>query len=61
MDMWWKIALAIAFAMMLPRMWSGYKYWSQNAPKAEKGDWTNVVFILGLVVLFVLLLIMSVQ
>ncbi len=61
MDIWWKIIIALAFAMMLPFMWRSYKYWSENSPKAEKGDWANVVFILGLVTLFISLLIISVQ
>ena len=56
-----KIVMAIAFTMMLFSMWPAYKHWSANSPKAEKGDWASVVFILGLVVLFVSLLIMSVQ
>ncbi len=61
MEMALKIMAAIAIGMMLFAMWPAYKYWSQNGPKANKGDWANVVFILGLVVLFVSLLIMSVQ
>jgi len=56
-----KIVMAIAIVMMLFAMWPAYKHWSQNSPKAEKGDWASVVFVLGLVVLFVSLLIMSVQ
>lgn len=56
-----KVLAGIAMLMMLFVMWPAYKHWSQNSPKAEKGDWANVVFILGLVILFVALLIMSVQ
>jgi RsiW-degrading membrane proteinase PrsW (M82 family) len=61
MDLAMKILIGIAIVMMLFAMWPAYKHWSTNSPKAEKGDWANVVFILGVVVLFVALLIMSVQ
>jgi len=61
MGMGMKIVMAIAIIMMLFTMWPAYKHWSKNSPQAEKGDWASVVFILGLVVLFVSLLIMSVQ
>lgn len=61
MEMALKIMLAAALIMMLFSMWPAYKHWSEHGPKAEKGDWANVVFILGLVVLFVSLLILSVQ
>ena len=61
MEFWMKIALAAVFIMMLPRAWTGYKYWSEHGSKPKPGDWQNVIFILGIVVLFVLLLIMSVQ
>jgi len=61
MEFWLKIALAAVFLMMLPRAWTGYKHWSKHGPEAKPGDWQNVIFILGIVVLFVLLLIMSVQ
>ena len=61
MGMGLKIVMAIAIVMMLFSIWPAYKHWSKNSPQAEKGDWANVVFILGVVVLFVSLLIMSVQ
>ncbi len=61
MELAMKILFGIAIVMMLFAMWPAYKHWSSNSPKAEKGDWANVVFILGVVVLFVALLIMSVQ
>lgn len=61
MELALKIMAAIAIGMMLFVMWPAYKHWSQNGPKANKGDWANVVFILGLVILFVSLLILSVQ
>lgn len=56
-----KVMAGIAMLMMLFAMWPAYKHWSQNSPKAEKGDWANMVFIWGVVILFVSLLIMSVQ
>ena len=56
-----KVIIGIALVMMLFAMWPAYKYWSTNAPKAEKGDWANAIFILGLVMLFVALLILLVQ
>lgn len=56
-----KIAWAAVLLMMLPGAWRGYQYWSKHGPKAAPGDWQNVLFIVGLVALFVLLLIMSVQ
>ena len=61
MELWMKIAWAAVLLMMLPRTWKAYQYWRQHGPKAQPGDWQNVVFILGVVVLFVLLLIMSVK
>ena len=61
MELAMKILIGIAIVMMLFAMWPAYKHWSSNSPKAEKGDWANVVFILGVVVLFVALMIMSVQ
>lgn len=61
MELWMKIAWAAVLLMMLPRTWKSYKHWSKHGPKAQPGDWQTVVFALGIVVLFVLLLIMSVQ
>ena len=61
MELALKIMAAIAIIMVLFAIWPAYKYWSQHGPKANKGDWANVVFILGLVVLFISLLIISVQ
>lgn len=58
---WMNIAIAVVFAMMLPSAYRGAKWWLANGPKAQAGDWSTVLFILGLVILFVLLLIMSVQ
>ena len=61
METFLKILLAVVIVMMLFYMWPAYKHWSQEKPRAEKGDWMNVVFVLGVVVLFVSLLILSVQ
>jgi len=61
MELWMKIAWGAVLLMMLPRTWSAYKYWSKHGPEAKPGDWQTVIFALGIVVLFVLLLIMSVQ
>jgi hypothetical protein len=61
MELWMKIAMAAVFLMMLPRTFKAYQYWTKHGPKAQPGDWQSVVFALGIVVLFVLLLIMSVQ
>ena len=61
MDLWMKIAMAAVFLMILPRAWKGYQYWTKHGPKAQPGDWQTVIFAIGIVVLFVLLLIMSVK
>ncbi len=58
---WMKILGVVAGVMMLAFMWPAYKHWSQNSPKAEKGDWASVIFALGAVTLLVLILIWSVQ
>ncbi len=58
---WMKIIAAAAGIMMLFVLWPAYKHWSNNSPEAEKGDWASVVFALGLVILFVSLMVMSVQ
>jgi RsiW-degrading membrane proteinase PrsW (M82 family) len=58
---WMKILGTIAGIMMLVFLWPAYKHWSQNSPKAEKGDWATVMLVLGAVVLFVILLIASVR
>ena len=58
---WTKILAVIAGIMMLFFLWLAYKHWSQNGPKAEKGDWAAVALPLGGVVLLILLLILSVR
>jgi hypothetical protein len=47
--------------MMLFAIWPMYKNWRANPVEAQPGDWSTAVFLLGLVLLFVLLLIWSVQ
>ncbi|MBA1443380.1 MAG: hypothetical protein JMN27_09785 [gamma proteobacterium endosymbiont of Lamellibrachia anaximandri] len=58
---WMKILAAAGVVMMLFFMWPAYKHWSQNGPKAEKGDWQAVVLPLAAIVGFVVLLIMMVR
>ena len=58
---WMKILAVVAGVMMLFFLWPAYKHWSENSPKAEKGDWPAVMLAIGGVVLLVLLLIMSVR
>ena len=58
---WMKIVSALFIIMLLVIMWPAYKHYTENGPKAKKGDWANVMLPLGGVVLLVLLLIMSVQ
>ncbi|EGV52423.1 seryl-tRNA synthetase [Candidatus Endoriftia persephone str. Guaymas] len=53
---WMKILAAAAMVMMLFAMWPAYKHWSQNGPKAEKGDWMAVLLPIGAVIGFVILL-----
>jgi len=58
---WMQILGVVAGIMMLFVLWPAYKHWSQNSPKAEKGDWAAVALPIGGVVLLVLLLILSVR
>jgi hypothetical protein len=58
---WMQILGLVAGIMMLFWLWPAYKNWSQNSPKAEKGDWAAVALPLGAVVLLILLLIASVR
>ena len=58
---WAQILGLVLGIMMLFVLWPAYKHWSQNSPKAEKGDWAAVALPIGGVVLLVLLLILSVR
>jgi len=58
---WMQILGLVAGIMMLFFLWPAYKHYSQNSPKAEKGDWAAVALPLGGVVLLILLLIASVK
>ena len=56
-----QILAVAAGILMLVALWPRLKHWRENKVEAEPGDWSNAIFILGLVMLFVLLLVMSVQ
>ena len=58
---WLQILAVAAGILMLVALWPRLKHWRENKVEAEPGAWSNAIFILGLVVLFVLLLVMSVQ
>ena len=58
---WLQILAVVAGALMLVSLWPRLKHWRENKVEAQPGDWSNAIFILGLVMLFVLLLVMSVQ
>ena len=58
---WLQILAVAAGILMLVALWLRLKHWRENKVEAEPGDWSNAIFILGLVMLFVLLLVMSVQ
>jgi hypothetical protein len=52
MKIGWAILLLAMFFFILPRA----RYMLQNSRKGSRQEWLNVIFILGLVLLFVLLL-----
>ena len=58
---WMQIGALIAMGLMAFAMWPLVKRWRENPVEAQEGDWSTAVFILGLVALFVLMLIWSVQ
>ena len=58
---WLQILALGAGVLMLVLLWPRLKHWRENRVEAQPGDWSNAIFILGLVMLFVLLLVMSVQ
>ncbi len=51
----------MAMGLMAYAMWPMVKRWRENPVEAQEGDWSTAIFILGLVALFVLMLIWSVQ
>jgi archaellum biogenesis protein FlaJ (TadC family) len=57
---WVKIFSAILIVGWIIFMWPRAKYWIQNSPKAQKGDWSAAVLPLAAVVAFVILLVMLV-
>ena len=61
MEMWMKIAAAIAIGMMLVFMFPRAKHWLEHGPKAEKGDWQAAILPILAVVGFVILLVMMVR
>jgi uncharacterized membrane protein HdeD (DUF308 family) len=58
---WMKILSLVAGVMMLFFLWPAYKHWSQNSPKAQKGDWAAVIGVFGAVLALILLLIAAVR
>lgn len=58
---WMQIGALIAMGLMAFAMWPMVKRWRENPVEAQEGDWSTAIFILGLVALFVLILIWSVQ
>ena len=58
---WMQIGALIAMGLMAYAMWPMVKRWRENPVEAQEGDWSTAIFILGLVALFVLMLIWSVQ
>jgi hypothetical protein len=58
---WMKILAVVAGVLMLFAMWPAYKWWSQNAPKAGKGDWNAALLAIAAVAAFVGLLIILVR
>jgi uncharacterized membrane protein YfcA len=58
---WMKILAAVFLVMMLFYAWRGFKWWSENSPKAEKGDWNAALLAIAAVGAFVGLLILLVR
>jgi hypothetical protein len=61
MDLFLKIAAALAMGMMVFYAWRSYQQWQEHGPKAEKGDWQAVILPLVLVAGLVVLLIAMVR
>ena len=58
---WMQIGALFAMGLMAFAIWPMVKRWRENPAEAQEGEWSTAIFILGLVALFVLLLIWSVQ
>lgn len=58
---WMQILALVAGGMMLFAIWPMYKNLRENPVEAQPGDWSTAMFVLGVVILFVLMLIWSVQ
>ncbi|MCG6971383.1 MAG: hypothetical protein LJE85_16575 [Gammaproteobacteria bacterium] len=61
METWEKIILAVIAGLVMFFFFPRMKHWMKGAPKGSRSDWMGLALILGVVVLFVLLMIMSVQ
>ena len=61
MELFLKITLAVVFVMLLWRMWPATKHWMENGPRGNSSDWRSFILIIGAVVAFVILLVMSVR
>jgi zinc transporter ZupT len=61
METWEKIILAVIAGLIMFFFFPRMKHWIKDAPKGNRSDWMGLAFILGFVVLFVLLMIMSVK
>ena len=58
---WEQILFVVLAGGLLFFMWPKLRASMKRERQAEKGEWGNLLFIIGLVVLFVLFLIFSVQ
>ena len=61
MELFLKITLAAVFVMLLWRLWPATKHWLENGPRGSSSDWRSFILIIGAVVAFVILLVMSVR
>ena len=46
---WLQILAVAAGILMLVALWPRLKHWRENKVEAQPGDWSNAIFILGLV------------
>ena len=58
---WTKILWGLMLVAMIAYLVPQWLRWRKEAPEAEPGAWTGVMLPIGGVVLFVLILILSVQ